>query len=56
MSDIRKVQASIERLHGNCERDRLRKYASFTAWQLARREERSGLDPSPLLKKEDHER
>lgn len=51
MSDIRKVQESIERLHGS-ERDRTQKYASFWAWQVARREERSGLDPSPLLKKE----
>lgn len=50
MSDkIRKVQASIERLHGG-EREQAAKYQNFLAWQIARRQIAKGDEPSSILK------
>ena len=46
---IRKVQASIEKLHGD-QRARDGKYENFLAWQIRIRQQAQGKEPSPILK------
>ena len=52
MSDISKMLASIEKLHGG-ERDRQAKYDSFIAWQIKQRLAASGRESSILKVNED---
>lgn len=49
MTSIQKQIVSVEKMHGG-EREQVSKHASFIAWQLRARAERSGREPSPILK------
>lgn len=50
MSNINKVQASIEKLHGG-DREQRSKYTSFLAWQIKQRRAQSGDVAPSILKK-----
>ena len=49
MTDIKKIIASVEKLHGGS-REQTSKYDSFVAWQLRQRAIAAGREPSKILK------